>query len=265
MNDVKYALRQLRKKPGFTFVAILILAIGIGANTALFSLIQAVLLSPLPFKDPESLVMVQKSFIGRGPAGSCSGPDYLDWAEQNKVFEGLAAADIGYRLNLTGQGEPLALTGARVSTNFIEIGGDQIIGTNFIDTLGAHVALGRSFRNDESESDKKNVVVLSDRLWHDRFGADPEIVGKTITLDSTPYTVIGVAAPLMGFIEEMIQLYIPLPVDELRRNRGGHYLDIFGRLKPNVSIEEAQAQLNVICAQLEQKYPQSNKNKRAQG
>ncbi len=242
---------MLRKKPGFTIVAVLILALGIGANTALFSLIQGVLLSPLPFKDPESLVMVQKSFIGHGPAGSCSGPDYLDWVEQNNVFEGLAAADIGYRLNLTGQGEPLALTGARVSTNFI-------------DTLGARVALGRSFRSDESESDKKYVVVLGDRLWHDRFAADPDIVGKTITLDSTPHTVIGVAAPLMGFIEEMIQLYIPMPIDELRRYRGGHYLDIFGRLKPDLSIEEAQAQMNVICAQIEQQHPQTNKDKRVQ-
>ncbi len=250
INDIKYAVRQLHKKPGFTVVAVLILALGIGANTALFSLIQGVLLSPLPFENPESLVMVQKSIIGHGPAGSCSGPDYLDWAEQNTVFDGLAAADIGYRLNLTGQGEPLALTGARVSTNFI-------------DTLGARVALGRSFRSEESENDKKYVVLLGDRLWHDRFGADPDIAGKTITLDSTPYTVVGVAAPLMGFIEEMIQLYIPMPIDELRQYRGGHYLDIFGRLKPNVSIEEAQAQMNVICAQLEQQYPQSNKNKRA--
>jgi putative ABC transport system permease protein len=249
INDIKYAVRQLHKKPGFTLVAVLILAIGIGANTALFSLIQGVLLSPLPFEDPKSLVMVQKSIIGQGPAGSCSGPDYLDWAEQNTVFDGLTALDTDYRLNLTGQGEPVALTGARVSTNFF-------------DTLGAHVALGRVFLSDESESDKLHVVVLSNRLWHDRFGADPDIVGKTITIDGAKWTVVGVASPLMGFIEEMIQLYIPLPIDELSRNRGSHYLTVIGRLKPGISIEQAQAQLNVICAQLEQQYPQSNKNKR---
>ncbi len=248
-QDIKYAFRQLRKSPGFTVIAVLTLALGIGANTALFSLIQAVLLSPLPFDDPERLVMVQKSFIGRGPAGTCSGPDYLDWAKQNTVFDGLAALDIGYRLNLTGQGEPVALTGARVSTNFFE-------------TIGARVALGRGFRSDEYESDKQHVVVLGDMLWHDRFGADPDIVGKTVTLDSTPCIVIGVAAPLMGFIEEMIQLYIPLPIDELRRNRGSHYLDVIGRLKPDVSIQEAQAQMNVICAQIEQQHPQTNKDKR---
>jgi putative ABC transport system permease protein len=249
-QDIKYAFRMFHRKPGFTVVAVLILALGIGANTALFSLVQGVLLSPLPFDDPEHLVMVQKSILGHGPAGSCSGPDYLDWTEQNTVFDGLAALETEYRLNLTGQEEPVALNGARVSTNFF-------------DTLGTHVALGRAFRSDESESDKLHVVVLSDRLWQDRFGADPEIIGKTITLDGANWTVVGVAPPMMGFIEEMIQLYIPLPMDELRKYRGGHYLGVIGRLKPEVSVQQAQAQLNVICEYLEQQYPQSNKNKRA--
>lgn len=248
-QDIKYAFRQLRKRPGFTAVAVLILAFGIGANTALFSLIQGVLFSPLPFENPERLVMVQKSIMGQGPAGSCSGPDYLDWVEQNTVFDGLVALETEYRLNLTGQGNPMALTGGRVSTNFFE-------------TLGTHLALGRAFRSDESEGDKRHVVVLGNRLWHDRFGADPDIVGTTITLDSVPCTVIGVAAPLMGFIEEMIQLYIPLPIDELRKYRGGHYLTVIGRLKPNVSIQEAQAQMNIICRNIEQQHPQTNKNKR---
>jgi len=251
INDIKYAFRQLRKSPGFMAVAVLILAIGIGVNTALFSLIQAVLLSPLPFEDPERLVMVQKSFVDSGPAGTCSGPDYLDWAEQNTVFEELTAIETDYRLNLTGQGEPIALKGARVSTNFFK-------------TLGAPIAWGRAFHRDESETGKHRVVVLSDRLWHDCFGADPNIVGHTIKLDSAPWTVIGIARPTMGFIEEMIQVYIPVPVEQLRRNRGGHYLDIIGRLKPGVSIQEAQAQMNVICAQIEQQHPRTNKNKRAQ-
>jgi putative ABC transport system permease protein len=250
INDIKYAYRQLRKSPGFTAVAVLILAVGIGVNTALFSLIQGVLLSPLPFDDPERLVMVQKSFIDHGPAGSCSGPDYLDWAQQNTVFEGLAAFETEYRLNLTGQGEPLALTGARISTNFFE-------------TLGSQVALGRVFRSDESESGKNKVAILSDRLWRERFSADPDIVGKTITLDGASWIVVGVAPPLMGFIEEMLRFYIPLPIDELRRYRGNHYLEVIGRLKPDVSIREAQAQMNVICTNIEQQHPQTNKNKRA--
>ncbi|MGD8786416.1 MAG: ABC transporter permease, partial [Phycisphaerales bacterium] len=207
------------------------------------------LFSPLPFEDSENLVFVQKSCRGRGPGGSCSGPDYLDWVEQNTVFEGLASLDIGYRLNLTGQGDPAALTGARVSTNFFDV-------------FGTRVALGRKFRSDESESDKRHVVVLSDQLWHDRFGADPDIVGKNINLDSVPCTVIGVAAPMMGFIEEMIQLYVPMPIDELRRHRGSHYLDVIGRLKPDVSIQQAQAQLNVVCAQIEKQHPRTNKDKR---
>jgi putative ABC transport system permease protein len=249
INDIKYGIRVMLKKPGFTAVAVLILGLGIGANTALFSLIQGVLFSPLPFEEPENLVFVQKSIIGHGPAGSCSGPDYLDWVEQNTVFEGLAALETDYRLNLTGQGDPVALKAGRVSTNFFE-------------TLGTPVARGRVFSEDESESGKNQVVVLSDRLWHDCFGSDPDIVGKIITLDSASWIVVGVAPPLMGFIEEMIQLYVPLPIDELRRYRGGHYLDVIGRLKPDVSIQEAQAQMNVICAQIEQQHPQTNKNKR---
>lgn len=250
-QDVRYGCRMLARSPGVTAVAILILAIGIGANTALFSLIQAVLLSPLPFEEPERLVMVQKSFVDSGPAGSCSGPDYLDWAEQNTVFEELAAMETDYRLNLTGQGEPVALKGARVSTNFFK-------------TLGAPIAWGRAFHSDESETGKCRVVVLSDRLWHDCFGADPNIVGSTIKLDNAPWTVIGVARSTMGFIEEMIQVYIPLPIEELRRYRGGHYLDVIGRLRPGVFIPEAQAQINVICTHIEQQHPQTNKNKRAQ-
>ncbi len=249
-NDIKYGFRMLAKRPGFTFSAALILALGIGANTALFSMIQAVLFSPLPFKEPGRLVIVQKSYVGLGPAGGCSGPDYLDWAQQNTVFDGLAALETGYRLTLTGQGEPVALKGARVSTNVF-------------DTLGISVARGRSFRHDESEDGKRNVVVLGDRLWHDAFGADPDIVGKTITLDSASWTVVGVAPPLMGFIEDMLQLYIPLDISELRRDRNKHYLNVLGRLKPDVSLVEAQAQMDVLCAHIEQQYPHTNKDKRA--
>jgi len=248
-SDVRYAVRTLRKKPGFTAVAVLILALGIGANTALFSLIQAVLLSPLPFESPERLVQLQMGYVDGGPYGTCSGPDYLDWVEQNDVFDGLAALDVGCRLNLTGHGEPLALQGARVSTDFFE-------------TFGAPIALGRPFHSDESESGKNRVAVLSDRLWRDCFGADTDIVGKTITLDNVPWTVIGIAGPTMGFIEEMIQLYVPLPLEELRSDRGSHYLAVIGRLKQDVSLQEAQAQMNVVCAHLDQQYPNTNKNRR---
>ncbi|MFC1762084.1 ABC transporter permease [Planctomycetota bacterium] len=249
LNDIKYAIRSLRMKPGFTAVAILILALGIGANTALFSLIHAVIFSPLPFENPERLMIVQTTWTHSSGSSSVSGPDFLDWQSQNTVFDNLCALDMNFRLNLTGQDEPLALEGARVSTNFF-------------DTMGQSIALGRSFSTEEANPGKTQVTILGDRLWRDRFGADPNIVGKTITLDSAPWTVIGVAEPTMGFIEEMIQLYVPLPIKGLKNNRSAHYLVVMGNLKADVPLAQAQAEMDVLTKRIEQQYPKVNKNKR---
>ena len=247
-QDIRYGVRMLTKRPGFTVTAALVLALGIGANTALFSVVHSVLLSPLPFKNAERLVLAQTLWRSSGGKGSCSGPDYIDWAERNRVMEGLCAFDV-CRLSLTGAGEPLALQGFRTSADFFDV-------------LKAEVALGRGFRPDESHTGNHYVTVLSHNLWRDRFDSDPNIVGKMITLDSAPYTVVGVAGPAMGFIEDMVRIYVPLPREELiKRNRGSHYLTVLGRLKPDVSIAQAQAQMDQVASQIEGENPNTNVNK----
>jgi len=247
-QDIRYGVRMLTKRPGFTVTAAIVLALGIGANTALFSVVHSVLLSPLPFKDAERLVFVQTLWRPSGNKGSVSGPDYIDWADRNQVMEGLCAFD-ACQLNLTGSGEPLAIQGFRASSNFFDV-------------LQAKMKLGRGFRPDESQSGNHYVTVLSHNLWRDRFDSDPNIIGKTITLDGAPYTVIGVAAPLMGFIEEMVRIYIPQQRELLiKRNRGNHYLNVIGRIKPEFSVAQAQAQMNQVASQLSKEYPNSNVDK----
>ena len=248
-QDIRYGARMLTKRPGFTLTAAVVLALGIGANTALFSVVHSVLLSPLPFNDAERLVFVQTFWRPSGGKGSVSGPDYIDWAERNQVMEGLSAFN-ACQLNLTGSGEPLALHGFRASTNFFDV------------LQPDKMLLGRSFRSDESQMGNHYVTVLSHNLWRDRFDSDPNIVGKIITLDGAPFTVVGVAGPLMGFIEEMVRIYIPLTREELIKNsRGSHYLNVLGRIKPDISFAQAQAQMNQVASQLSKEYPNSNIDK----
>ncbi len=248
INDIRFGIRTLGKRPGLTITAVLVLALGIGANTALFSVIHSVLMSPLPFGNADRLVMVFLSWDSGGDRGSVSGPDYIDWDQRNDVLEGLAAFDT-CRLSLTGSGEPLAVQGFKTSTNFFDV-------------LQSKIAMGRGFLPTESQTGNHCVTVLSHSLWHDRFDSDPDIVSKTITLDGVPHTVVGVAAPLMGFIEEMVRLYVPLQRDNLVQGyRGNHYLSTIGRLKPDVSVIQAQTQLNQVAAQLAKEYPDSNTNK----
>jgi len=248
-QDIKYALRMLAKRPGFTVLAALVLALGIGANTALFSVVHSVLLSPLPFKDPERIVLVQTLWRSSGGRGSVSGPDYIDWDERNRVMEGLSAFD-SCRLSLTGAGEPLALQGFRTTPNFFDV------------LRPKKMALGRSFRPDESQTGNHYVTVLSHNLWRDRFDSDPNIVGKTIALDGAPYTVVGVAGSMMGFIEEMVRIYVPLQREELiKGHRGSHYLNVLGRIKPDISFVQAQAQMDQVAVQIERENPNTNVNK----
>jgi putative ABC transport system permease protein len=248
-QDMRYGARMLIKRPGFTLTAVIVLALGIGANTALFSVVHSVLLSPLPFSNSEHLVFVQTHWRPSGNKGSVSGPDYIDWAERNTVMEGLCAFDI-CQLNLTGSGEPLALQGFRATANFFDV------------LRPDKMLLGRSFRLDESQMGNHYVTVLSHNLWRDRFDSDPNIVGTTITLDGTPFTVVGVAGPLMGFIEEMVRIYVPLTREELiKNNRGSHYLNVLGRIKPEFSVVQAQAQMDQVALQVARENPNSNVDK----
>ncbi|MHC4628691.1 MAG: ABC transporter permease, partial [Planctomycetota bacterium] len=247
-GDLRYGVKMLTKRPGFTVTAVLVMALGIGANTALFSVVQSVLLSPLPFKDAERLVSVRTLWKSSGGTSPASGPDYIDWAERNQVMDGLCAYDV-CRLNLTGSGEPLALQGLRATVNLFDV-------------MKPEMALGRGFRQDESQVGNHYVTVLSHNLWRDHFASDPSIIGKTITLDGAPYTVIGVAGPLMGFIEEMVRIYVPIPRDQLIK--GGRSYQIFqtiGRIKPDISFAQAQAQMDQVALQIAKENPNSNVNK----
>jgi putative ABC transport system permease protein len=177
-----------------------------------------------------------------------SGPDYLDWKEQNKVFSDLVAIDMDGKFNLTGAGEPISIKGWRVTTNFY-------------DSLGAKPSIGRGFLPEESIAGNNQVVILSHQLWENQFNADPEFIGEQIILDGESFTVIGIAAKNLGFIENMAELMVPITDEQLMRNRSHQYLMVLGRLKPTVTQAQAQVEMETISQRLAQEYVGSNKNK----
>ena len=246
-NDIKYGIRQLIKRPGFTATAILILALAIGANTALFSIIHGILLSPLSFPDSERLMMVEPQLKNGDLNGSSSAPDYLDWKERNTVFEELTAFSM-LNVNLTKTGDALTVKGFQVTPNFFDATSDQMV-------------LGRDFRPEEDQSGKHHVVVLSYSLWRDRYGADRDILNQSIDIDKVPHTVVGVASPSMNFFDGFTQIFIPLPREDYNESRRSHYLIVMGRLKHKVTIDQAQSQMSQIAKQLGQEYPGTNETK----
>jgi putative ABC transport system permease protein len=248
-QDLRYGLRMLWKKPGFTVVAILALALGIGANTAIFSVIYTVLLSPLPFKNSERLVWIWETNPGAGiKTEPASLPNYTDWKTQGQSFES-AAAFIKSSLTLTSDGEPERLPVTYTSANFFSV-------------LGAEPALGRSFMEEENTTGKHRVVILSQSLWRRRFGANPGIIGQSITLNGVPFTVIGVLPG--GFKDPTpeqtrpAELWAPLAYDFERMARRSDFLNVVARLKQGVSPQAAQAEMNTITSRLAQQYPDSN-------
>ena len=234
MNDLRYAFRQLLKNPGFTAVAVLTLALGIGANTAIFSVVNAILLRPLPFKDPERLVMVFERGLSGSQKGSVSAPLLGGWREQTTVFEGLAARGFGGFI-LTGKGQPENIIGSRLSANIFSL-------------LGIKPMLGRDFRPEEETIGKDHVVLLSYEFWQRRLAGDPNTVGQIITLNDEPFTVIGVMPPRTFFPERNTQLWTPLAFspDQLR-DRGSHNYLVYGRLKPGITLAKAQAEMDLIA------------------
>jgi putative ABC transport system permease protein len=255
LQDLRYGLRILWKSPGFTTVAVLTLALGIGANTAIFSIVNAVLLRPLPFPNPGQLVSVhEKDMRGEIPGRvvvNASYPDFFDWRAQNHVFENMAAfRHTGY--TLTGAGTPLHIDA-------------QIVTAEFFSVLGVPPSLGRGFRPEE---EKGRFAVLSHELWQSKYAADPEILGKSITLEGHPYTVVGVAASGFRFPIQASpqQLWTSLGEDARAASgdrpatveRGQHMLDVVARLKPGVSVKQAQAEMNVIAEGLAKQYPNDN-------
>ncbi len=238
MNDLRYAFRQLLKNPAFTAVALLTLAIGIGANTAIFSFVDAILLRPLPFKEPERLVMVFENHPVNGWYKNYVGaPVLAEWRRQTTVFEGLAAR--GYDgFILTGKGQPENIPGRAVSANAFAL-------------LGTKPILGRDFLPEEETYGNHHVVLLSHELWQKRFGGDRHLIGQSITLNAEPHTVIGVMPARTFFPEHNTQLWVPLAFnpDQLRSRHAHNYL-VFGRLKAGVTLDRARAEMNLIARRM---------------
>jgi putative ABC transport system permease protein len=253
MNDLRYSLRQLLKYPGFTFVAILTLALGIGANTAIFSIVNAVLLRPLPYPQPDRLVLIRER-TNIFDSGSVSLPNYLDWRAAQRGFTDLALIQRG-DANLSGVSsdvEAERVGSARVTYNFLSV-------------LGVPPELGRDFRESDDVPHCKKVALISDGLWKRRFGGSRGVIGQYITLDGVQREIIGVLRPNIK-LPRAAQVYIPL--EDLRAdkdyvNRDNHPgFSALGRLKPDVTLAQATADLNNIAAELERRYPDSNTGRR---
>jgi len=249
VQDVRFSLRMLAKNPGFTAVAVLTLALGIGANTAIFSVVYAVLLRPLPFKDPGRLVMVWETWEKRGENRVVVSPaNFADWKEQSKTLDHLTAM-WWYGSVVTIQGEPTGIPAVRVTSDFF-------------DALGVKPARGRPFSPEEQLHEGLRVAIVSDSLWR-RLGGDPEVIGKTIQIGKTsqlsqePYTVVGIMPPGFDFPDND-DVWFPLPAEAFVGDRGYHYLRVIGKLNPGVTIAQAQTEMNTIAARLRQAYPKEN-------
>ena len=247
--DLRYGVRMLAKSPSFTLVAVLTLALGIGANTAIFSVVNGVLLRVLPFRDAGRLMVLSES-TERLPHVSVSYPNYLDWRQQNHSFEPMAFF-LPLDFNRAGVNEP-------------ENSGGSAVSSNFFGTLGARPLLGRDFLPDEDKKGTAPVVMLSYALWQRRFGGEPGAVGKSLTLDGKPYTIVGVLPPQFVMYEGA-QVYTPvgLWLDDRMLERGSHDDgSVVARLKPDVTLAQARADLDTIASQLDRQYPVTNKGNR---
>ncbi|HKG48722.1 MAG TPA: ABC transporter permease [Pyrinomonadaceae bacterium] len=246
MGDIRYALRNLLRRPTFTLIAVVTLALGIGANTAIFSAINALLLKPLPFPELDRVVAVWDKLPSRGVMhNEVAIANYLDWQSQSQSFEQLAL----YRwwsANLTGIDLPERIQGFLVTANFLDVTGIKPI-------------MGRSFSAEENQPGKDQVAVITHSLWQRRFGGDPNILNKTITINSVVRTVVGVMPERFNF-PKGAEIYSPLQMTpELMKSRGNHSYYVIGRLKSGASIESAQAEIDHINARLEQQFPETNK------
>jgi putative ABC transport system permease protein len=252
LQDLRYGVRALAKNPGFTVVAVLTLALGIGANTAIFSVVDAVLLRSLPYPESDRLFTVYQT-LPEAPAQNTgvSYPNYLDWTQQNEAFESIAAVR-GNVLALSGQGEP----------TYIQTGS---VTSNYFDVLRVKPLLGRTLQPSDDALDANPVVVMSESLWRARFGADPALLGRAVTLDQHPITVVGIVPAYFHPAEPdaAAQLWVPLRQDgvfsDMRGRRGGHYLSALGRLKPGLSAAQAQSEMAAMEQRLAEQFPNENK------
>ncbi|HET9176893.1 MAG TPA: ABC transporter permease [Terriglobia bacterium] len=250
IRDLRYGLRQLRRNPGFTAVAVITLALGIGANTAIFSVVNAVLLRPLPYKNADRLVTVWSYNKSRGfDTDQVSPPDFVDWHSENHVFQSMAASTEA-EYTLTGEGDPALIIAYAFSPEYFHV-------------LGVQPLLGRTFLPAEDQPGKDHVTVLSYSFWQSRFGGDRNLIGKSITLNGEPYTVVGIMPPDFQY-PTFTELWTPLTVPpEAANDRGYRYLRVMARLKPGVTIQQAQTEMNTIAGRLALEYPKTNKDQDA--
>jgi len=247
VRDVRHAGRMMRNKPGFTVVVVLTLALGIGANTALFSTVNAALIRDIPFADADRLVAADKTRDGV-PMGPVSRLDYFDISDAATSFEGLAAY-VTWESTVTGEAAP-------------EVVGLMLATWNLLPVLGVDPVVGRHFLREEELAGGSDSALISHRLWHRRFGGDPEVVGTSLFVNGEPRTVVGVVPPGFRFMAD-VDLWLPVERGDyfLDPQRDSHSLRLVGRLKPGVSLGQARSEVDGIAAALERQYPNTNKGK----
>jgi len=254
IQDFRYSARTLLKRPGFVITITVILALGIGANSTIFSVVNAVLMRPLPYEAPDRIVMIWETNPSKGvPRSIVSPANFLDWKEQNNVFDHLAAFRFWY-YTVTGLGDPERYQGARVSTNFFPL-------------LGVQPDLGRNFGPEEEQVGRDHVVILTHAFWQRRFGGDRNIVGQSLTIDGEPFTIIGVLPASFRFTRVLnaeLELWMPISFTPQQLTREDRSVIVYGRLKRNVSLVQAQSEMDRITRSLEQQYPKTNSGWSAQ-
>src|SRR5262245_39472262 len=240
IQDLRYAIRMMAKRPGFTIVAAVTLALGIGANTAIFSAVNAILLKPLPFPESEQLIDFRETFKPDG-YGTVSVPTLEDWRNQNTVFAGISAY-VSSSFNLEGGDTPQRIPGLRVSANYFDV-------------LGVKPTIGRAFLPGEDVAGQDRVIVISEELWRGNLAANPDVVNQTIGLNGQKYTIIGVMPRELASLHRTVQMWAPLVFPEQdRQNRGDHKYLVIGRLKSGVTLAQARDQMNTIAERLEAQY-----------
>src|ERR1044072_2784523 len=242
LKDIRYGVRNLLKHPTFAATALITLAIGIGANTTIFSFVNGILLRPLPYPQSERLVVINETALKQGvPSMSISFPNFLDWRAQNHVFADIAAYGLGRSFSLTGVGEPERIRGVAVSQGTFEI-------------LRVAPVLGRTFTAEEDKPNQDSLVILGHSLWQRRFGSNPQIVGQQITLNSRSRTIVGGMPPDFKF-PDAAEVRGPLGLDTTMFTRTDHGLGSIARLKDGVELGQAQAEMDVIARRIEEQNP----------
>src|SRR5215813_7246480 len=254
LHDLRYSVRTLLKRPAFVITITLILALGIGANTTIFSVVNAVLIRPLPYEAPDRIVMIWETNQSKGvPRSIVSPANFLDWKEQSNVFDHLAAFRFWY-YTVTGLGDPERYQGARVSADFFPL-------------LGVKPELGRNFGPEEEQVGRDHVVILTHAFWQRHFGGDRNIVGRFLTIDGEPFTIIGVLPASFRFsrvLNAELEFWMPISFVPAQLTREDRSITVYGRLKQGVSLAQAQAEIDGITRRLEQQYPKTNRGWTAQ-